>query len=108
AHDRIDEENGCLWVITGSHKLGLLPHGAVRNHEEHEEWTDETEGAELEKEIPVIMEKGDILLFHELLIHSSTKNRSLNRWRRSYVCHYVRHDTEITYRKDLKQKTPLY
>ncbi len=108
AHDRIDEENGCLWVIPGSHKLGLLPHGAVRNHEEHEEWTDETEGAELEKEIPVIMEKGDILLFHELLIHSSTKNRSLNRWRRSYVCHYVRHDTEITYRKDLKQKTPLY
>ncbi|MEH7087250.1 phytanoyl-CoA dioxygenase family protein, partial [Neobacillus drentensis] len=25
--DVVDEENGCLWVIPGTHKLGLLPHG---------------------------------------------------------------------------------
>lgn len=107
ALERIDEENGCLWVVPGSHKAGLLPHGAVRNPAEHEDWTHETEGVDLSKEVPVVMEKGDILFFHELLVHSSTKNRSADRWRRSYVCHYIRHDSEITDREDLKKKIRL-
>ncbi|KQX45454.1 phytanoyl-CoA dioxygenase family protein [Paenibacillus sp. Root444D2] len=104
----VDIENGCLWVIPGTHKLGLLPHGAVKNIEEHESWTDETEGADLSKQIPVEMEKGDILFFSELLIHSSNKNRSKDRWRRSYVCHYIREDSFVTQREDLREKFPLY
>lgn len=106
--DLIDEENGCLWVIPGSQKLGLLPHGKVKNIAEHEPWTDETENIDLSKEIPVVMEKGDILFFHELLIHSSTRNRSQNRWRRSYVCHYIREDSAVQHREDLREKYPLY
>lgn len=92
AMENVDIENGCLWVIPGTHKMGLLPHGAVKNLAEHEAWTDETEGIDLTEEIPVEMEKGDILFFHELLIHSSRRNRSTDRWRRSYVCHYIRQD----------------
>lgn len=105
AMEYTDPENGCLYVIPGSHKLGLLPHGKVKNVEEHEAWTDETEGVDLSQEIPVVLEAGDILIFDNLLIHSSTKNRS-NRWRRSYVCHYIRHDSEIE-REDLKRKISL-
>lgn len=104
----VDEENGCLWVIPGTHKLGLLPHGAVKNLEEHEHWTEETEGIDTSNQIPVIMEKGDILFFSELLIHSSNKNRSQNRWRRSYVCHYIREDSNVLHREDLRQKFLLY
>jgi len=104
----VDEENGCLWVIPGTHRLGLLPHGKVTNLEEHEAWTDQTEGVDLTNQIPVVMEKGDILLFHELLIHSSNKNRSATRWRRSYVCHYIRHDSTVLHREDLRIKYPLY
>ncbi len=106
--DLIDEENGCLWVMPGTHKLGLLPHGAVKNLEEHEHWTEETEGVDTSKQIPVVMEKGDILFFSELLIHSSNKNRSKNRWRRSYVCHYIREDSNVLHREDLRQKYPLF
>ncbi|CAG7621972.1 phytanoyl-CoA dioxygenase family protein [Paenibacillus allorhizosphaerae] len=106
AMERVDEENGCLWVIPGSHKLGLLPHGAVKNVQEHEPWTKETENIDLSKELPVRLNKGDILFFHSLLIHSSTRNRSLDRWRRSYVCHYIRHDSVIE-REDLKVKYRL-
>jgi len=106
--DLVDEENGCLWVIPGTHKLGLLPHGAVKNLEEHESWTEETEGIDTSHQIPVIMEKGDILFFSELLIHSSNKNRSKERWRRSYVCHYIREDSNVLHREDLRQKYPLY
>lgn len=104
----VDEENGCLWVIPGTHRLGLLPHGQVKNLEEHEAWTHETEGVDLTQQVPVVMEKGDILLFHELLIHSSFKNRSKDRWRRSYVCHYIRHDSTVLHREDLRRKYPLY
>ncbi|MCQ6558471.1 phytanoyl-CoA dioxygenase family protein [Paenibacillus mendelii] len=106
--DVVDVENGCLWVMPGTHKLGLLPHGAVRNIEEHEHWTDETEGVDTVKQIPVPMEKGDILFFSELLIHSSNKNRSKDRWRRSYVCHYIREDSNVLHREDLRVKYPLY
>lgn len=105
--EHLDEENGCLWVIPKSHRLGLLPHGAVKNLDEHEPWTDETEGIDLTKQVPVIMEKGDILFFHELLIHSSGRNRSTDRWRRSYVCHYIREDA-TTPRMDLQKKFMLY
>lgn len=105
--ERVDEENGCLWVIPGTHRLGLLPHGKVKNPEEHEAWTDETEGIDLNRQIPVVMEKGDILFFHELLIHSSNRNRSKDRWRRSYVCHYIREDSAVTLREDLREKYPL-
>ncbi|THF78738.1 phytanoyl-CoA dioxygenase family protein [Cohnella fermenti] len=104
----VDEENGCLWVMPGTHKLGLLPHGVVKNVEEHESWTEETEGLDTSKQIPVVMEKGDILFFSELLIHSSNKNRSKDRWRRSYVCHYIREDSNVLHREDLRTKYPLY
>lgn len=106
--ESVDVENGCLWVMPGTHKLGLLPHGAVKNVEEHEHWTEETEGVDTSRQIPVVMEKGDILFFSELLIHSSTKNRSKDRWRRSYVCHYIREDSNVLHREDLREKFPLY
>lgn len=106
AMEDVDTENGCLWVIPGSQKLGLLPHGKVKNIQEHEPWTDETEGVDLAQEIPVPLKKGDVLFFHNLLIHSSTRNRSVTRWRRTYVCHYIRHDSTIE-REDLKKKISL-
>jgi phytanoyl-CoA hydroxylase len=105
--DKVDEGNGCLRVIPGSHKLGLLPHGKVTNLDEHEAWTDQTEGMDLRQEIPVIMEKGDVLFFHELLIHSSNRNWSVDRWRRSYVCHYIRQDSEVQNRVHIKKKYSL-
>ncbi|WP_308637238.1 phytanoyl-CoA dioxygenase family protein [Paenibacillus silvisoli] len=108
AMEQIDEENGCLYVIPGSHKLGPLPHGKVKNLLEHADWTTETEGVDLSQEIPVFMEKGDILFFHCLLVHSSTRNKTKDRFRRSYVCHYIRHDSMVTKREDLKKKIPLY
>jgi len=103
AMEDADEENGCLWVIPGSHNGPLLRHGRVRDTDEHEHWTDEVEGADVSGEIPVRMKAGEALFFHNLLIHSSTKNRAVRRSRRSYVCHYIRHDSVI-FRQDLHKK----
>lgn len=59
-----------MWVIPGSHRIGLLPHGKVKNLQEHETWTDEVVGVDLSKEIPVVLDKGDILIFDSLLIRA--------------------------------------
>lgn len=74
---------------------------------EHTDQSTEAEGVDLSQEIPVIMEAGDILFFHGLLVHSSTRNKTEDRFRRSYVCHYIRQDSRVTLREDLKLKILL-
>jgi phytanoyl-CoA hydroxylase len=107
AMEQNDEENGCLQVVPGSHKLGPLPHGKVKNLMEHTDQSTEAEGVDLSQEIPLILDTGDLLFFHGLLVHSSTRNKTKDRFRRSYVCHYIHQDSEITSREDLKRKIPL-
>jgi phytanoyl-CoA hydroxylase len=106
AMDDADEENGCLWVVPGTNRGPLLGHGAVRDTEEHEDWTTEAVGIDHAAEVPVRMRSGDALFFHNLLVHSSTRNRSASRTRRAYVCHYIRHDSVIL-REDLARKIPF-
>jgi phytanoyl-CoA hydroxylase len=107
AMEDADTENGCLWVVPGSHKLGLLTHGEVRNLKEHDPLMSEVHGVDLSQEIPVELKKGDFIIFHNLLVHSSLSNRSTNRWRKANVIHYIRHDSNVTRRHELKQKYSL-
>jgi ectoine hydroxylase-related dioxygenase (phytanoyl-CoA dioxygenase family) len=65
ALDDCTTENGCLWVLPGSHRRGLLPHdaqGALRAV------------AVDEPGVPVPMAAGDALLFGSLLLHRSLPN----------------------------------
>ena len=39
--------------------------------------------------VPVDLDAGDVLFFGGNLIHGSEPNRSGNRFRRSFICHYV-------------------
>lgn len=74
------KENGCLQVISGSHKLGRIEHG----------FTGEQVGADLERVeearrrlglVYVEMNAGDTLFFHSNLLHRSDSNRSESaRW----------------------------
>lgn len=71
--DDASEENGCLWVIPGSHELGHLPGLADRG----------TLGA-LYTDVrgvpgtpyPVELPAGSVLTFHRDLVHGSRSNRS--------------------------------
>ncbi|MGD8831643.1 MAG: phytanoyl-CoA dioxygenase family protein [Pseudomonadales bacterium] len=59
--------NGCLWVLPGSHREGLKPHGR----------SGPLMAAQVEAEgIPVPMQAGDALLFSGHLLHRSLPNRS--------------------------------
>ena len=87
-------ENGCLWVLPGSHREPIHRHVPDRRPEANRgylEIIDHDFGAR----IPVTMEAGDVLFFHSFLMHMSTDN--VTDFRRSaMVYHYGRAGTEIS------------
>lgn len=75
-------ENGCLRVLPGTHRRGVLPDAELHACERH------ALAGELEEEVPLVMEAGQCSLHHGHLLHSSFPNRSPQR-RRGYATHYV-------------------
>ena len=84
--------NGCLAVIPGSHRGGLLTHGEP-------DWPHLNAGffgvqdLDLSRRKHVPMAAGDTLLFHPLLIHGSGRNRS-DACRRAVSAHYAAAECE--------------
>ncbi len=90
ALDEATVDNGCLWVIPGSHKSGVLWPGRAHGNPEFDH-TEEASGYPYAEEeaIPVELKPGSILLFNGYLLHKSNKNVTESGSRRSYVCHYM-------------------
>lgn len=88
ALDDATVENGCLWVIPGSHKTGYLY--PQRNHNNPKEFdvSQESFGFEDREEIPVECKAGAVVFFNGYLLHRSRKNRS-KQYRRVLVNHYM-------------------
>ena len=82
ALDDATVENGCLWVIPGSHKWGLL---GEKGQQEIEK---KAILGRANNEVPVELKVGDCSFHHSLLLHSSHANRSSKR-RRGYATHYM-------------------
>jgi len=78
-------ENGCVRVIPGSHKLGLL------NHFKDGSFTgilqDTAAFDDPDKQVALPIKAGSILLWHSLTLHGSQPNRS-ERPRRAIVLEY--------------------
>lgn len=83
-------ENGCLWVIPGSHKPGVLWPQAQQDdprfdcaEESHDfPYTDDDA-------VPVEVKRGDIVFFNGYLLHRSLPNRAAGGFRRVLVNHYM-------------------
>lgn len=87
ALDEIDEENGCLFVAPGSHKLDIFcPEEADSTVSFTTHYVPVPEGL---RQVPVRMALGDVLFFGGNLIHGSFPNQSATRFRRSFICHYA-------------------
>ncbi|TFE29462.1 phytanoyl-CoA dioxygenase family protein [Cohnella luojiensis] len=87
AVDAANEENGGLLVVprTGDYALAC-PDLADSN----ESFTNHyVKPPKDEKAIPVIMDKGDVLFFNGNLIHGSYRNKTKDRFRRAFICHYA-------------------
>lgn len=85
--DAADEENGGMFMVPGSHNLPVLcPHLADMSQSFTTEEVDIPEGMEA---VQVPLRAGDALFFNGSVVHGSFPNVSKERFRRSFICHYV-------------------
>jgi len=87
ALEPIDVLNGSLSVFPGSHVEPILP--MVPTDETVSFTNTAVVPPPRYRELPVPLEKGDTLFFHGHLIHGSGPNRSKDRFRMSWICHYI-------------------
>lgn len=83
-------ENGCLWVLPGSHQRGVL----YPDREQDDERFDCTREAfdfpyKDEDAVPVEIPAGSALVFNGYLLHRSLENSGARGYRRALVNHYM-------------------
>jgi Phytanoyl-CoA dioxygenase (PhyH) len=77
----VGEQDGCLTVAPGSHKLGVLPQHPQSYHDVPSTKIPDLSILTQFPHISVPMQAGDVLAFSTLLLHASGTNRSENvRW----------------------------
>ena len=80
-------ENGCLWVLPGSHKPGIL--WPMHPHQSDEfDAGAEAHGFPAQDPVPVEVKAGSLVFFNGYLLHRSLRNRSQG-FRRALVNHYM-------------------
>ena len=75
AINKANEENGCLQVLRGSHKLGRLNHNRTGDQKGAEMIFVE-QAMKVNELVLVELEPGDTLFFHCNLLHKSNQNKS--------------------------------
>jgi phytanoyl-CoA hydroxylase len=92
ALDKVDQANGCLEVIPGSHRWPIL---CTEKADTKISFTDVTVPLpDPEAAVPVEMEAGDVLFFHGALVHGSAPNITTDRFRRALIGHYIQGEAE--------------
>lgn len=91
ALSRATLDNGCLWVLPGSHTGPVREHVPDRRPEANRAYTEIVSEDDSARE-PALMEAGDVLFFHSYLMHKSTDNVAQER-RAAMVYHYARAGT---------------
>ena len=106
ALDRVNEENGCLWMTTGSQNEPIYPDNDGQSSEGQRNFSDiepiyNASNTDEEKngltrvarkypgrEVKAEVNPGDVIFFGGHILHRSHTNRTLDRSRRSFVGHY--------------------
>ena len=90
AIDDADDENGCMGFVPGSHHEAISQEVAKPdNTKDFQEGLTEVQSVDTSGEVLAEAKAGDVVFFHGHLLHRSRQNRSQNRFRRCYVCHYA-------------------
>lgn len=92
AMEQVTRDNGCLSVLPGTHKGSLRPHAypqweggvnimyyGIQDYDENS------------PRVHLLMEKGDTVFFHPLLIHGSGQNKTQG-YRKVISCHFASTD----------------
>ncbi len=87
AMDDATIENGCLWVLPGSHRRGYLYPQRYHENPDEFDFAWESYGFDDVDEVPVEVTTGTLVFFNGYLLHRSRKNRG-DTYRRVLVNHY--------------------
>lgn len=83
ALDEVDEENGCVRYVRGSHKRGMRPHGRTQTLGFSQGVTDYGMPEDLADEVAFPARPGDLLVHNAMTIHRADGNSSLARTRQA-------------------------
>ncbi|SVB69514.1 uncharacterized protein METZ01_LOCUS222368, partial [marine metagenome] len=86
--DPADKDNGCLYVIPGSHLHGAVDHSEPWMVGERRDMRIPDEVIDRDRERPITLRAGGCSFHHGLLQHRSGPNRS-DRFRRGMATHYM-------------------
>lgn len=90
ALDDATVENGCLWVIPGSHKPGIL--WPMKDHDDRRfdcAWESFDYPYSDDMAVPVEVRAGSLVFFNGYTLHRSLPNRASSGYRRALVNHYM-------------------
>jgi ectoine hydroxylase-related dioxygenase (phytanoyl-CoA dioxygenase family) len=103
-------ENGCLWVLPGSHRPGII--WPDREHDDQRfdcTVTSYQFPYRDEEALPVEVKAGSIVFFNGYLLHRSLPNRARTGYRRALVNHYMSAESLLPWRqpvdKDIRMAT---
>lgn len=90
ALDDATTENGCLWVLPGSHRSGVL-YPQRQHNDRRFDCTGEAYQFPYndDQAVPVEVKAGAIVFFNGYLLHRSLPNRASSGYRRTLVNHYM-------------------
>ncbi|MCH2374819.1 MAG: phytanoyl-CoA dioxygenase family protein [Planctomycetes bacterium] len=88
ALDDVTVDNGCLWVVPGSHRLGVFDHSEAWMIGDRQDMRVPRAKIDHNAETPLIMRAGSCSLHHSLLLHGSRPNRTTQS-RRGFAAHYM-------------------
>lgn len=87
ALDPVDDENGCLRYLPGSHRRGIRPHGRSNILGFSQGITDYGD-EDFAQEVRIHLQPGDIVAHHGETVHRADPNRSPSRHRRAFAMVY--------------------
>ena len=95
ALDDTDLENGCLWLIPGSHNIGQIR--VTQTEEQKKNNSEIIVDTDDSLAVPMDMKAGDSLIFNCWMLHKSDGNYSKNRDRRILFLRYADADAVEVY-----------
>lgn len=101
ALDDADIENGCLWVVPGSHREGFIRKRIPYTGDEYADvdMCDVYPYSDHDY-VPVEVPAGSVVFFNGYLLHSSLRNKTADRYRRALVCHYCSAESMLPWDQD--------
>lgn len=92
-------DNGCLWIIPGSHRPGYL-HPRVTNNSAEYADVDTVDVSRYKDILPVEVKSGSVVFFNGYTLHSSLRNKTTDCFRMALVNHYMSAESMLPWDQD--------